>query len=57
MDEKISFSQSARRAAFVGDDGIAMGVDSFGESAPAPAVFKHFGLTVEGVMAAVQKVL
>jgi transketolase len=23
----------------------ALGVDSFGESAPAPAVYQHFGLT------------
>ncbi|MGQ0528695.1 MAG: transketolase [Panacagrimonas sp.] len=43
--------------AFVGDDGIAMGVDSFGESAPAPAVFKHFGLTVDGVVASVASLL
>ncbi|MGQ0697921.1 MAG: transketolase [Panacagrimonas sp.] len=42
---------------FVGDAGIAMGVDSFGESAPAPAVFKHFGLTVDGVVAKVQGLL
>ena len=39
---------------FVGDGGIAMGVDSFGESAPAPAVFKHFGLTVDNVVTQVQ---
>ena len=43
--------------AFVGDEGIAMGVDTFGESAPAPAVFKHFGLTVDNVVAAVQGLL
>ncbi|MGQ0621951.1 MAG: transketolase [Panacagrimonas sp.] len=43
--------------AFVGDEGIAMGVDSFGESAPAPAVFTHFGLTVDGVIAKVQGLL
>ena len=43
--------------AFVGDEGVAMGVDSFGESAPAPAVFKHFGLTVDGVVAKVQGLL
>jgi transketolase len=43
--------------AFVGDDGIAMGVDSFGESAPAPAVFKHFGLTVDGIVAKVESLM
>ena len=31
---------------YVGLDGLVMGVDSFGESAPAKAVFEHFGLTV-----------
>jgi transketolase len=30
---------------YIGLDGIALGVDSFGESAPAKAVFEHFGLT------------
>ncbi|MGQ0501495.1 MAG: transketolase [Panacagrimonas sp.] len=42
---------------FVGDEGVTMGVDTFGESAPAPAVFKHFGLTVEGVAATVRGLL
>ena len=40
--------------AFVGDEGAVMGVDSYGESAPAAAVFKHFGLTVDGVVARVE---
>jgi transketolase len=30
---------------------------SFGESAPAPALFQHFGLTVESVVAAVEEVM
>ena len=34
----------------VGDKGDVLGVDSFGESAPAPAVYKHFGLTLENVL-------
>ena len=42
---------------FVGDAGEVMGVDSFGESAPASAVFEHFGLTVDGVVAAVERLL
>jgi transketolase len=29
----------------VGDRGLALGIDSFGESAPAPALYEHFGLT------------
>lgn len=34
---------------FVGLDGIAIGVDTFGASAPAADLFRHFGLTVEQV--------
>ena len=29
-----------------------VGIDAFGESAPAPVLFKHFGLTAESVVAA-----
>ena len=42
---------------FVGDDGVVMGVDTYGESAPAPAVFKHFGLTVDQVVARLDSLL
>lgn len=34
---------------FVGHRGAVVGIDSFGESAPAPALYKHFGLTAERV--------
>ena len=34
---------------YVGLDGAVMGVDTYGESAPAGALFKHFGLTVDAV--------
>ena len=34
-----------------------VGIDSFGESAPAPALFKHFKLTAENVVAVVRQVL
>jgi transketolase len=37
--------------------GAVLGVDRFGESAPAPAVYRHFGLTVENLVATVQAVL
>jgi len=33
-----------------------VGIDTFGESAPAPVLFKHFGFTVDNVVAAVRKV-
>ncbi|WP_295441382.1 transketolase [uncultured Thiodictyon sp.] len=42
---------------YVGSHGAVIGVDRFGESAPAPALFKEFGLTVEHVVAAVKSVL
>ena len=34
-----------------------VGIDSYGESAPAPVLFKHFGFTVENVVATVRKAL
>ena len=42
---------------YVGLEGAVIGIDSFGESAPAPALFKHFGITTEAVVAAVKGVL
>lgn len=42
---------------FVGLQGKVVGLDTFGESAPAPVLFKHFGLTVENVKAAVESLL
>ena len=35
-------------------DGPVIGIDRFGESAPAADLFKHFGLTVDAVIKAVQ---
>ena len=34
-----------------------VGIDSFGESAPAPVLFEHFGFTAENVAATVQAAL
>ena len=39
---------------YVGLDGIAVGVETFGESAPAADVYRHFGLTAERVADAVR---
>ena len=39
---------------YVGLDGHVVGIDSFGASAPAEALFKYFGFTVEAVVAAVK---
>ncbi len=42
---------------YVGLDGRVVGMSSFGESAPAAALFQHFGLTVDNVVAAVEDVI
>jgi transketolase len=42
---------------YVRATGAVLGVDTFGESAPAPAVYKHFGLTVDNVVATVSAVI
>jgi transketolase len=34
-----------------------VGIDTYGESAPAPALFKHFGFTADNVADTVRKVL
>jgi transketolase len=42
---------------YVGLRGGVVGIDTFGESAPAGDVFKHFGFTTDNVVKAVEKVL
>jgi transketolase len=42
---------------YVGLDGRIVGMDSFGESAPAEALFEYFGITTEAVVAAVEDCL
>jgi len=42
---------------YVGIDGDVVGLDRFGESAPAGELFKEFGFTVDNVVSAVEKVL
>ncbi len=42
---------------YVGLEGAVIGIDSFGESAPAGVLFKHFGFTTDKVVAAVKSVL
>jgi transketolase len=41
--------------AVIGKDGIFIGMHSFGESAPAKDLFKHFGITAEAVVEAAVK--
>ena len=40
--------------AFVGLQGHVIGIDRFGESAPAPALMTYFGFTVDNVVATVR---
>ena len=42
---------------YVGLDGAVIGLDRFGESAPAGELFKFFGITAEAVAAAVRRVI
>ncbi len=42
---------------YVGLEGAVIGMESFGESAPASLLFKHFGFTVDNIVAKVQSVL
>lgn len=42
---------------YVGLEGAVIGIDTFGESAPAGVLFKHFGFTVENVVAKAKMIL
>ena len=41
---------------YVGLDGAVVGIDSFGASAPIDALYKHFGITVDAVVAAARRI-
>ncbi len=41
---------------YVGTQGAVIGIDRFGESAPAGELFKEFGFTVDNVVAAINRV-
>ena len=42
---------------YVGLEGAVVGIDTFGESAPAGVLFKHFGFTVDNVVAKTKLVI
>jgi transketolase len=42
---------------YVGDSGRIIGMNSFGTSAPADVIFKHFGFTVENVVKTAKEIL
>ena len=39
---------------FIGNDGLAIGLDRFGASAPAEVLFKHFGFSAEAIVPKIQ---
>ena len=39
---------------YVGAVGAVIGMPGFGASAPAPALYKHFGITADAVVSAVK---
>ncbi len=41
---------------YLGLDGVFIGMPGFGASAPAPELYKHFGITVEAVVQAVKEI-
>jgi transketolase len=40
---------------YVGVEGVVIGIDSFGESAPASVLYKHFGITADALVEAIRK--
>ena len=42
---------------YVGLDGAVIGIDTFGESAPAGVLYQHFGITVANIIAAARRLL
>lgn len=42
---------------YIGLDGAAVGIDTFGESAPGGVLMKHFGFTVENVVKTVKSIM
>lgn len=42
---------------YVGFDGAVIGIDHFGESAPANLLFKEFGFTVENIVATAESIM
>jgi transketolase len=53
---KIAVEAAVREGwdAFIGSDGAFIGMKSFGASGPAKELYKHFGITVEAVVAAAE---
>ena len=54
---KIAIEAGIRQGwdAIIGSDGVFIGMTGFGASAPAPELYKHFGITAEAAASAAQK--
>jgi transketolase len=42
---------------WVGDDGVIIGIDRFGASAPAPVIYTHFGVTADRMVETAKKLV
>jgi transketolase len=42
---------------WVGDDGVIIGLERFGASAPAPTIYEHFGITAERMVETAKKLV
>jgi len=42
---------------WVGDDGVIIGIERFGASAPAPVIYSHLGITADRVVEAARKLV
>ena len=42
---------------YSGDDGLALGIDKFGESAPYKKIYDHLNLSVEKIVVRIQQLL
>ena len=52
---KVGIEAAVRQGwdAYIGPEGIFIGMHGFGESAPAPDLYRHFGITPDAVADAV----
>ncbi len=59
VDARIAVEAAVSAAwyKYVGRDGVVIGIDTFGESAPAKELFAYFGFTVDKVVEAVNGLL
>jgi transketolase len=53
---KVAIEAGIRQGwdAFIGRDGIFIGMDGFGASAPAEKLYQHYGITADATVAAVE---